>query len=213
MSINRFTFKEKLIILAKERNYSKNQIIGLIRFIDLLMTLPKDLEKKINRVIKNKFLPMKTKKIYKDDDGHLSNLIHEHLYGETIDERFSRAAKEFLKMGLPPEKIAKALKIPLEVVLGLDSKEEGSLALLLFLSDFVSKNTPKAKRPTPNKPRTQGQKLREVIALGIAITNYGGPVIWMKFIGLFICKIIQTSFLQGRRLVHSLFQAFEISGH
>ncbi len=129
-SLKRFTFKEKLIIFARERNYSILQIVSLLRFIDLLMILPRDLQFKTNALIREKFLPMETTRIFKDDDYHLSNLMHEALYGETYDAKrereFLAAAKIFLQKGLNPKEIAEAFKLPLDKILNLlkDGNEE-----------------------------------------------------------------------------------------
>ena len=57
----------------------------------------------------------------------LSNMIHEELYGETFDAKMERKAlenaKEFLIKGVEPKIIAQVLKIPLDTVLNLSSKE------------------------------------------------------------------------------------------
>ena len=65
---------------------------------------------------------MEQKRVYKTS-MHLSNLMHEALYGETFDAKLEReflaAAKIFLQKGFNPKEIAEALKLPLEKIQNL----------------------------------------------------------------------------------------------
>ena len=116
-SEKRFTLKEKLIIFARERNYSDIQILGLLRFIDFLIVLPKNLETKIHSLILEKFVPMEAKKKYQTNSSRLSEGIHEHLYGETWETRSERMSRILLENGVAPELIANTFNIYLEKVL------------------------------------------------------------------------------------------------
>ena len=122
----RFTLKKKLLILVSERSYSPEQLAALIRFIDLLMRLPEDLEREIHHLIREKFLPMKSQIKFKEY-MHFSNILHEAVYGETYDEwkkkNTHKVAREFLRNGVAPEVVAASLKLPLETVLSLISSK------------------------------------------------------------------------------------------
>ncbi len=125
----RFQFKRKLIKLAKERGYSGKQIISLLKFIDLILVLPVDLEQQFVQEVISTFIKTKDMETLKSD--YFSNQLHLALYGETFEERLNRemitekvSAVEGLlqKTDLSLESIAKILKLSVETVIAIKSK-------------------------------------------------------------------------------------------
>lgn len=84
----RYLFKRKLIKLAKERNYSDEKIINLLRFIDLLLQLPKKLELQFEKEIIETYIKSEGMVTKKSD--RFANQICLALYGESIDEKIKK---------------------------------------------------------------------------------------------------------------------------
>ncbi len=95
----RLQFKRKLFKLALERNYSKEQIGYLIKFIEFMLVLPNDIE----RQLKHEFLlthgkmASTTPILPKDYDYPLPDFIHRLVHGIGIDERIEKAAEKARK--------------------------------------------------------------------------------------------------------------------
>ncbi len=88
----RLSFKRKLIRLTKEKKYTKRQIINLLKFIDLILYLPVNLEKKFIEEIIQEYIKTDHMYILKSDE--FSNQLHLALYGESWSERAKRIKQE-----------------------------------------------------------------------------------------------------------------------
>jgi len=125
----RYVFKRKLISLAKEKEYSNSQIISLLKFIDLILELPDNLERKFIEEVISTFTKTKDMQTLKSDE--FSNQLHVALYGETFQERLDRvliaekteSVEKLLKeTNLTVESIAEILKLSKETVIAIKSK-------------------------------------------------------------------------------------------
>jgi len=119
----RFIFKQKLIKLAKERNYTDAKIINLIKFIDLLLQLPEKLELKFEKEVIETYL--KTKNMVKKRSDSFANQLCLAVYGETLIERSRKIStiektlttQNLLKLKkLSVNEIADAIDEPIEFV-------------------------------------------------------------------------------------------------
>lgn len=88
----RLTFKRKLIRLSKEKNYSNNQIINLLKFIDLILYLPEDLEKLFIEEVIQEFI--KKEDMQTLESIEFSNQLHIALYGESIEQMKNKIKKQ-----------------------------------------------------------------------------------------------------------------------
>ncbi len=84
----RYKFKHRLIALSRERDYKDHQIISLLRFIDLLLKLPKELELKFETELIEKYIKPKEMVLRKSD--RFANQLHLALYGETLAEKIKK---------------------------------------------------------------------------------------------------------------------------
>ncbi len=142
----RFAFKKKLVELSREKDYSKQQIIHLFRFIDLLLQLPVNLEQKfvvmaVERF--SKFINMDTLRPEEKSPYLYSSPLIDGLY-RYLKERSIKEGKEdpdpsvetrlemerekfivertlaiqnLLKIGkLDVTEVAEAMNVPLEMV-------------------------------------------------------------------------------------------------
>ena len=119
----RYSYKHKLIEIARKQNLNHNQIVSLLRFIYLILVLPEDLElkfedeitaKHIKKPSDMKFKPIKT-------DMRFSNKLHLAMYGETYDEKQKRVKtsiikKLFIETDWSDQKIANIVDATVEFV-------------------------------------------------------------------------------------------------
>lgn len=89
----KYSYKLKLIRIAKEKQLTDNQIINLLRFIDLILILPKDLESKFENEIIEKYIKSENMEPTKSQIK-FANRIHLALYGETIEEKAKREERD-----------------------------------------------------------------------------------------------------------------------
>jgi len=143
----RMSFKRKLIRLTKEKKYTKRQIINLLKFIDLILYLPKKLEKRFIEDVIQEYA--KPDNMYTLESQEFSNQLHFALYGETWTEREARIKKEneerhneekkrhneekikaiqkMLKLNkLSIDEIAGIMNVSIDVVKGIKEKMEKS---------------------------------------------------------------------------------------
>ena len=89
----RYAFKRKLVTLALEKNYTRDTIMVLLRFVHLTVSLPKTLETKFEKeLIKN--LKMEEKIKLTKSQTRLADSVYEAFYGESLEERDNRILKE-----------------------------------------------------------------------------------------------------------------------
>ena len=101
----RYSYKHKLIEIARKRNLKDDQIVSLLRFIHLILVLPKELELKFKSEITAKHIKSKDMKYEPiETDMKFSNQLHLALYGETYDERQERVIKKVSKKVSKKEK-------------------------------------------------------------------------------------------------------------
>ena len=94
----RYSYKHKLIEIARKRNLKHDQIVSLLKFIYLILVLPEELELKFKNEITAKHIKSKDMKYEPiETDMKFSNQLHLALYGETYDERQERVIKEVSK--------------------------------------------------------------------------------------------------------------------
>lgn len=127
----RYVFKRKLIRLAKERKYADSKIISLLRFIDLILKLPKDLEEKFEAEIIETYI--KQEKMVRRKSDRFANQLHLALYGETMQEKIKKesivektliAQKLLLLKKLSIDQIADAINESKEFVLKIQEALE-----------------------------------------------------------------------------------------
>ena len=115
--------------MAKERNYSEDQIVHLLAFIELMLILPKDLEEKIQLVIHDLYKNRMGMEPTAHQQGVIDRL-YKIVHGYSIEQGFEKrvemekldSAKEFLERKVSPDIIAQALKLPIKKVLDLKAK-------------------------------------------------------------------------------------------
>ena len=90
----RYTYKQKLIRIAKEQKLQDEQIINLLRFIDLILVLPKELETKFEKNVIEKYIKPIEMEYPTKSQIRFANRIHVALYGETIEEKVIREERE-----------------------------------------------------------------------------------------------------------------------
>lgn len=90
--LKRLSFKRKLIRLTKEKNYTSRQIVNLLKFIDLILYLPVDLEKQFIEEVIQEFVKIDNMQTLKSQE--FSNQLHLALYGESWEEKEARIKKE-----------------------------------------------------------------------------------------------------------------------
>lgn len=81
----RYSFKRTLIQLAKEKQFKDIQIISLLRFIDLILQLPEELEMKFEQEIINSYI--KSESMVARKSEKFANQLHIALYGESLEEK------------------------------------------------------------------------------------------------------------------------------
>jgi len=117
----RYSFKRKLIKLSKDRNYKNEQIVSLLRFVDMILRLPAEMEMKFEQEIIETYI--KPKGMVTKRSERFSNQLHIALYGESIDSKLQK------------EKIS-----IIENLLSLDKLTVKQIALAVNESvDFVEK--------------------------------------------------------------------------
>lgn len=84
----RYSFKHKLIRLAKEKMFSDYQIVNLSRFIDLILILPEELEIKFEEEIIHEHI--KPKGMVTRKSERFANQLHLALYGESLIEKVKK---------------------------------------------------------------------------------------------------------------------------
>jgi len=89
----RLAFKLKLIRLAKDKKYSDRQIVNLLRFIDFILVLPRELEQKFQKEIIDTYIKPKEMNLT-EAQIEFANKVHVALYGETIKEKVVREETE-----------------------------------------------------------------------------------------------------------------------
>lgn len=92
-SNKRLNFKRKLIKFSKSKNYTTPQIINLLKFIDLILYLPTELEEQFIKEVIQEFI--KTDNMQTLESKEFSNQLHIALYGESL-EQFKKKEKEKL---------------------------------------------------------------------------------------------------------------------
>ena len=146
-SLERFSFKRKLIKLAKTKGYKNHQIIHLLKFINLILQLPENLENQFAEETLKEYLNPNPENMAYLKSRAFSNQIHIALYGESIEEfkakleekkiesiakveekRLSdklEAIQNILRSGkLSTAEIAKAFNVSEDFVLEVKSKME-----------------------------------------------------------------------------------------
>lgn len=111
-SNKRYIFKRNLIKLAKERKYSDEQIVNLLRFIDLTLRLPKKLEEKFEKEIIETYIKPEGMITKKSD--RFANQLYLALYGESMDERINK--EKIMEKTLIVQKLLALDKISLEQI-------------------------------------------------------------------------------------------------
>ena len=89
----RYSYKHKLIKIAKARKLQDDQIVSLLRFIDLILVLPRELEQKFEQEIIEKYIKPIDMEPTKSQI-RFANKIHLALYGETIEEKAKREERD-----------------------------------------------------------------------------------------------------------------------
>lgn len=99
----RYLFKRKLIRLSKDRNYKPNQIINLLRFVDLILRLPAELEMKFEQEIIETYI--KPKGMVTKRSERFSNQLHIALYGESIESKLQKEKVSIIENLLSLDKL------------------------------------------------------------------------------------------------------------
>lgn len=125
----KLSFKLKLIRLCKERKYTDNQIVNLLRFIDLILILPKEQELLFEEEVISKYIKSANMSPT-ESQIRFANKIHLALYGETIEEKAKREEREkatfektliiqkiMKESDWSNEKISNLFEIPIDIVI------------------------------------------------------------------------------------------------
>ena len=120
----RYAFKRKLVTLALEKNYTRDTIMALLRFVHLIVSLPKTLETKFEEeLIEN--LKMQEKIKLTKSQTRLADRVYEAFYGESLEERDAQmqviektnTARRLLKLqSLTLEQVAAVTDLPIKAV-------------------------------------------------------------------------------------------------
>ena len=120
----RYSFKRKLVNLALERKYERPTIIALLRFVHLIVSLPKTLEiqfeQELVRQLKNNDAMELTQ-----SQKRIAHTVYEAVYGQSLEERDlqqqvvekTNIARRLLKLRtLTIEQIAETTNLPLSTI-------------------------------------------------------------------------------------------------
>ena len=115
----RLSFKRKLIRLTKEKDYTNKQIVNLLKFIDLILYLPVDLEKQFIEEVIQEFVKTDNMQTLKSQE--FSNQLHLALYGESWEEKEARIKKEeeeryLIEKAMAIQKMLKSKKLSINEI-------------------------------------------------------------------------------------------------
>ena len=89
----RYSFKRKLVTLALEKGYERPKVVVLLRFVYLIVSLPKVLETQFEEEFVKHFKndePMELTKSQK----RIAHTVYEAVYGESLEERDNRILRQ-----------------------------------------------------------------------------------------------------------------------
>lgn len=120
----RYSFKRKLVTLALEKEYDRPTVVALLRFVYLIVSLPKALETQFEEDFVKNFKndePMELTKSQK----RIAHTVYEAVYGQSLEERDMQQqivekmaiARRLLNFGvLNTEQVAEATGLPISIV-------------------------------------------------------------------------------------------------
>jgi formaldehyde-activating enzyme involved in methanogenesis len=120
----RYSFKRKLVNLALKRKYERPTIIALLRFVHLLISLPKTLEiqfeQELVKQLKNNDAMELTQ-----SQKRIAHTVYEAVYGQSLEERDlqqqvvekTNIARRLLKLRtLTIEQVAETTNLPVATI-------------------------------------------------------------------------------------------------